>query len=241
MTSTALSAHDVAEFLQNNPDFVAEHSAVFANLKLPHPHERKVISLAERQILALRARTRDLENRLGGLMFNASGNEQILNKLTAWCTVLLAEPQAEKLPGLVTDVLRTGFDIPYVELQLWQTPLSSDHTPQAGVSPEPVEDTDRTANNTALRDYTEALARPYCGPALNQACAALLPQSAQSLAALALRAPTARATLGILVLGSNDPERFTHDMDTTFLDTLGHLAGAALTRLYQASAAHTVS
>ena len=35
----------------------------------------------------------------------------------------------------------------------------------------------------------------------------------------------------MLVLGSDDPERFTEDMGTDFLETIGRLASAGLQRL----------
>jgi hypothetical protein len=39
--------------------------------------------------------------------------------------------------------------------------------------------------------------------------------------------------VGLLALGSPAAERFSTDMDTVFLDTLGRLASAALSRLPQ--------
>ena len=43
---------------------------------------------------------------------------------------------------------------------------------------------------------------------------------------------------GLLVLASPDPERFHSGMGTDFLERLGELAGAALTRLRPQQAAH---
>ncbi|WP_157781317.1 DUF484 family protein, partial [Staphylococcus epidermidis] len=37
MTDTALTAQDVAAFLQDNPDFFVQHAEVFATLRVPHP------------------------------------------------------------------------------------------------------------------------------------------------------------------------------------------------------------
>ncbi|MNL79079.1 hypothetical protein D3C87_2056090 [compost metagenome] len=41
--------------------------------------------------------------------------------------------------------------------------------------------------------------------------------------------------VGLLVLGSDDPERFTPEMGTAFLESIGQLASAALHRLNPAS------
>jgi len=48
---------------------------------------------------------------------------------------------------------------------------------------------------------------------------------------MALRPLAGQAPVGLLVLGSDDPERFTEDMGTAFLEVIALLAGAALGRL----------
>ena len=58
MNATSLSAEDVAQFLTENREFFQDHADLFSNLHVPHPHESRAISLGERQIMILRARTR---------------------------------------------------------------------------------------------------------------------------------------------------------------------------------------
>src|SRR3546814_69835 len=67
----SLSAEHIAQFLQDNPSFFQDHADVFANLRVPHPNETRAISLGERQIMTLRARAKDLEWKLSGLVHNA--------------------------------------------------------------------------------------------------------------------------------------------------------------------------
>ncbi|HXE19816.1 MAG TPA: DUF484 family protein, partial [Castellaniella sp.] len=52
-----------------------------------------------------------------------------------------------------------------------------------------------------------------------------------SLAILPLRTASGADPVGLLVMGSDDAQRFTPDMGTTFLELIGTLAGAALGRL----------
>src|SRR3546814_4237150 len=52
-----------------------------------------------------------------------------------------------------------------------------------------------------------------------------------SLAIVALRPDDGSAPFGLLVLGSNDAERFTPDMATDFLEIINGLASASLRRL----------
>ena len=77
MTQTVLAPDDVARFLKENPDFFTDHAALFSSINVPHPHSSKAISLGERQILTLRARAKELEWQLSGLIQNATGNQKI--------------------------------------------------------------------------------------------------------------------------------------------------------------------
>jgi uncharacterized protein YigA (DUF484 family) len=54
------------------------------------------------------------------------------------------------------------------------------------------------------------------------------------MAVIALRAGAAPHAFGALVLGSADRERFQSDMATDFLQRIGELASAALSRLRSA-------
>src|SRR5699024_4582762 len=109
---TPLSADDVARFLQDNPDFFNDHASVFADLSVPHPHQARAISLGERQILTLRARSRELEWQLSGLIQNATGNERISKLLIDWCATLLAQNDPRELPDLITSGVARLFDLP---------------------------------------------------------------------------------------------------------------------------------
>jgi uncharacterized protein YigA (DUF484 family) len=63
------------------------------------------------------------------------------------------------------------------------------------------------------------------------------PSVVQSMAVIALRAGAAPQAFGALVLGSSDRERFQSDMATDFLQRIGELASAALSRLRTPTAA----
>ena len=80
---------------------------------------------------------------------------------------------------------------------------------------------------------------PYCGANTGFEATRWLPQAAQvqSLALIALRANEDAPVSGLLVLASPDAQRFHSGMGTEFLERLGELAGAALSRLYAPAAA----
>jgi hypothetical protein len=57
------------------------------------------------------------------------------------------------------------------------------------------------------------------------------PAEAKSLALIALREEPGAPSFGMLVLASPDARRFQADMGTDFLERIGELASAALSRL----------
>jgi len=218
MTADSLSADQVAHFLQGNPSFFQDHADLFANLRVPHPNETRAISLGERQIMTLRARTKDLEWKLSGLVHNASGNERISKTLTDWCCRMLAEDDATQIPGHIVRSLGDLFDLPTIALRLWDLSRLQDSEFNEDVT-------------DSIRSYARELATPYCGPFKDQEAAAWLGMPPASLAIIALRAQGSNEPIGLLVLGSDDAERFTPDMGTAFLDTINQLASASLLRL----------
>ena len=222
MTDTAITAQDIAAFLQDNPGFFDDHADVFATLQVPHPHGSRAISLGERQILTLRERNRELEWRLNELVRNASANESIGTHVAKWCCRLLSECDPQHVPGEIALGLAEQFELNHVALRLWD--LSE--LPATGYG-EPVTQDERA--------FTDSLKTPYCGTDTEFEAAGWLDAKPKSLALVPLRLEADGPAVGLLVLGSDDAERFTPEMGTTFLESISQLASAALHRLNPAS------
>ena len=218
MTDTAFTAQEIADFLQNNPEFFVQHTDVFATLQVPHPHGTRAISLGERQILTLRERNRELEWRLNELINNADSNETIGDHVSQWCARLLGENDPQHLPGEIALGLAEQFELNHVGMRLWNLP---------GQAPtgygEPV--------SQDIRDFTDSLKAPYCGPDTGFEAVKWLDAKPQSLALIPLRLEADQPSVGLLVLGSDDPARFNPEMGTVFLEAIGRLASATLRRL----------
>lgn len=218
MTQEAPSAQDIADYLSQNPQFFEDHADVFATLSVPHPHQARAISLGERQILTLRARVKEHEQRLMQLLQNAGGNERINQAMMQWCARMLAEPDALQIPAHIIRSLGDHFDLDAIALRTWDLPALADSEFAQDVTPD-------------IRREAAEMPQPYCGPLKGQAAAVWLAATPASLAILPLRALNGQEPIGLLVLGSADPQRFTADMGTTFLTLIASLAGAALGRL----------
>lgn len=236
-----MNPQDVAAYLQNNPQFFEDHAELLASVQLTSPHSHRAVSLQQRQMEILREKNKGLELRLSDLVRHGHDNDRTQHRLHLWQLRLLAEAQAQALPGAVTDGLRHIFDVPAVALRLWQR--EGDH---AGLdASQPVTD--------AIREFAEGLKTPYCGANTGFEAAQWLDRDdIASVAMVALRvpelddaeaqadaaapepAPDAIAlppVFGLLVLGSPDPRRFHEGMGTAYLARIGELASAALARL----------
>ncbi len=215
--SDNLSAQHVAKFLQENPDFFVVHSELFSTLEVPHPHQSRAISLGERQIMTLRDRLRDFEFRMADLVRNAAFNESTTVKLNQWCARMLSETSTLRLPGEVALGLAEHFNLQEVAMRVWGLDL-----PAEGVGA-PVDE--------ALQTYANKLSHPYVGTDTSLGAVQWLNTKPASLAILPLRVSATEPAFGLLVLGSDDSQRFNPDIGTAFLETVSQLASAALSRL----------
>ncbi|CAM5192410.1 hypothetical protein CDEF62S_05627 [Castellaniella defragrans] len=218
MTQDTLTAETIADYLSQNPDFFETYADVFANLSVPHPHQARAISLGERQILTLRTRLRDYELQLRSLLQNAGHNERINLDLIQWCARMLGEADATQIPAHIIRSLGDQFDLNAIALRVWDLPGLTGSEFTEDVTP-------------AIRGFAKDLAHPYCGPLQGQEAASWLGSEPASLAIVPLRTLTDGDPVGLLVMGSDETERFTPDMGTTFLELIATLAGAALGRL----------
>lgn len=219
--SQPITEDDIAHFLASTPGFFERYAGLLASVQLGSPHSGRAISLQERQVELLRRKIHDLELRLASMLRLGRDNVGIADKLLALLQVLLRARSEQDLPGLLLSELKLRFQLPQVALRLWD------------LAPE-FADLDQAPELTAFTSGAAALPdRLYCGPQAGQAPLAWLaqPGAAQSIALLPLRPVADAPPFGLLVLASDDPQRFQPSMDTDFLRHLAELAGAALSRL----------
>lgn len=220
-----MNATDVAAYLQAHPDFFNDHAELFASLQVPHPHNGQAVSLAERQILALRERLRGLEMRTADMVRNARENEVIADRLWTWTRHLLIERDLLRLPDTLAQSVSSVFGVPDVAVRVWNIDPDliahlGDELPAWAM---PVDD--------SISLFARSLMVPYCGPNSGFEAALWLAQKPASVVLVPLRVGMAPQAFGLVVLGSPDPDRFSATMGTAFLSRLAELASAALSRL----------
>lgn len=218
--SNAITADDVARFLQSNPGFFEQNAELLAHLYVPHPHGGRAISLNERQMLVMRETNRQLENKLAELIAFGEENDGISEKVHRLAVALVAAETFQAVIHLLNFHLRDDFAVPHVALRLWDRPEGIEDLPEfAAVGEE-------------LQAFAEGLARPYCGTTSGFGTAAWFGEHAdhiRSQALIALR--NGGGTIGLIALGSEDAQRFFSDMGTLYLERLGEMVSAALARV----------
>jgi uncharacterized protein YigA (DUF484 family) len=204
----------VATYLTEHPEFFESHADLLADIYIPHPHGGRAIPISERQILTLRERSRQLEAKLHEVLRFGEENDAIGEKVQRLSVALLGARDLATLLNAVDFNLREDFAIPHVALRIWREAPAGSQLGEA---------------SPALRDYARALTAPYCGGHVPAAIPTELfgeaaPQL-KSFSVITLGAPDA---FGVLVLASEDPQRFYPEMGTVYLKRLGELVAAAL-------------
>lgn len=210
-----MNTEEVIAYLNSNPDAL-QH--ILTEVQLPDPHDGRAISIGERQVIALRDKVKLLEVRLSQLVHFGEENDAITEKLHR---LTLAMLMARTLPGLFNAVhfnLREDFAVPHTVLRVWGISGHSE-------LPECAE------TESTLQDYANTLTHPVCGSDALPEIRALFGDIAPQLRSFALIPLRAEQMGGLLVLASEDAERFYADMGTLYLQRLGELLSLAVIRL----------
>jgi len=202
-----MRAEDVAQYLQDNPQFFEEHLETLAQIALPHPHGGRTISLSERQLLALRDKNKELEKKLHDLIDFAKENDALQYKVHEFVVALFAARDLDTLQEMIPHLLHEIFAIPHTALRLWQiNPPGAEVLAFADAQEKPV--CLHHAAHDTVGWFGEAAARLH------------------SFAYLPLHAGS--ETIGMLVLASEDKQRFYPEMGTLFLQRISEAVSAAL-------------
>src|SRR5918999_5877044 len=112
-----MTSESVAGFLTTHPEFFEEYAEVIADINIPHPHGGRAISISERQILALRQRSKKLESKLREIIRFGEENDAIGEKVHRLAFALLGARELETLVHAVNFHLREDFAVPHVVLR----------------------------------------------------------------------------------------------------------------------------
>jgi len=79
-----------------------------------------------------------------------------------------------------------------------------------------------------LKDKVESMGAPLCGPAAGNPFLPWFQEAQDHIRSIALVPLGQTSTIGLLALGSEDPQRFFPEMGTLYLRRIGELTAGAL-------------
>jgi uncharacterized protein len=211
-----ITPEQIAAFLKLNPDFFVGHPELLASISVPHPYSGQAISLGERQVLALRDKSRGLELKLREFIQFAEENDAIGDKLHKLALGLMRARSLEAVLQSLYLSLSDSFAVPHATVRIW-----ADHAPD-------MPEFARASADTQV--LMTGLVQPRCGPEVPEEIRAWFGPLGANQKSFAL-APLREDNLdGLLVLASEDAKRFYPEMGTLYLSWLAELAGAAVSR-----------
>jgi len=214
-----LTTDQVAEFLRQNPGFFENHVDILMNLQIPHPHGGRAVSIGERQLVAVREKSKLLEDKLRELIAFGEENDAVGEKVHRLACRLIDAPSLDAaLDTLYLDLL-DHFAVPHVAVRLWNVAEENPDTKEfAPVAAE-------------MREFVDKMTSPYCGNHAVYESQSWFGEAAPHLKSFAL-VPLERdeATFGVVAMASEDPRRFYAEMGTLHLARIGDLVAHALWR-----------
>lgn len=202
-----MKSADIAQYLLNNPQFFEDHADMLAEITLPHPYSGRTVSLSERQLLTLREQNKILEKKLHEMVTFAKDNDALQHKVHQFTLALFGARDLMSLQNVITQSLREIFSVPHLVLHVWK-----------GLPP-----------SVEVLAFADQQLQPVCAhhglhdtlPWFGESAAHL-----HSFAYLPLRAD--EKSIGLLILASEDAQRFYPGMGTLFLQRIAETVSSAL-------------
>ena len=215
----SLTAMEVASYLRRHADFLKEFPDLAMTLLLPRD-QGPAASLASYQLEVLRDKNAEFSRRLRELIEIAHENETLMVRVH---TLTLALMRATSLPDTLTRVvasLTEDFHTDLVRIVLFRSDDDLPATDWLLVEADGV---------TSLPAFGEFLTRgePLCGRLQQDKLDVLFGARAEEVRSSVL---LAIGDVGMLAIGSLDPNRFHPGMGTVFLRLIADAVSAAVAR-----------
>lgn len=222
-TTEKLGAHEVAAWLRRHPNFLQQFPDLSLSLVVPR-EEGSAASLASYQLEVLRDKNRELNRRLHELSGNAQENERLAVRTHQLTLALMRQGSAADTLRAMAASLAEDFNGDLVRLVLFE--------PVAGLV-DGIDDADWLqqidADDARLQPFRDCLAdgEPLCGRLQPEKHALLYGMRAEDVQSSAL---VPLPGVGLVAVGSGDPNRFFPGMGTLFLRMMGEALDTALAR-----------
>lgn len=218
--AAAIDEEAVAAFLKSNPDFLARRPELLETLELQHA-SGSAVSLIERQVEILRGRSQHLEDRLTRLLDAARDNEKRAANVHRLARTLIRAPTMGACISGLQQCMREDFDISHACVGVLAPALRRTD----------IEGLIRIEADGAIMRAFDNFFRTKlieCGPMAEDAARLLFPKSASLPKSAAVVPMEKDKNFGMLVLGSDDEQRFQPRQGRLFLEMTAELVAAAM-------------
>ena len=214
-----LGGHEIAAWLRRHPNFLQQFPDLALSLVVPR-EQGSAASLASYQLEILRDKNRELSRRLHELFGNAQENERLAVRTHQLTLSLMKQNRAADTARAMAASLEEDFNGDLVRIVLFAAVPDLDDTEWLQTLPE------ADARLSPFRDCLKD-GEPICGrlqPEKNALLYGLRAEDVQSSALLPLPG------IGLIAVGSRDPNRFFPGMGTLFLRMMGEAFATAMGR-----------
>jgi hypothetical protein len=216
-----LLARQVARYLAQNPDFFAEHMDLLESIKLPRENG-KTVSLMTHQTNLLRERNIEMRQRLSQLLHNARDNDQLFLHSRRLLLALLDARTLAEAGEALQHSFREDFAVEFTSLIVF-APLPQRQMNNADSAQ--VRASSRASAEAAIGSILRN-GRTVCGVLRPTETGYLFAEQASSVASAAV-VPLANQ-LGVLAVGSGDPDHYRSSLGTLFLSYIGEVLDRVL-------------
>jgi len=208
---------DIAQYLQEHPEFLDARADILAKINIPDPHDGRAIPIAERQVSQLRDRVRILEEKLAELITFGEENDVISERMHRVTLALISAASLEDVLRTLYFHLREDFSVPHVAVRIWGTENPPALEAFSAVSDE-------------VHAFADSLTAPYCAQHAVLDSMQWFPEAQPPLQSFAYIKLEGEGLSGLMVLASEGAERFYPEMGTLYLQRLGDITSAAIAR-----------
>jgi uncharacterized protein len=218
-----MSADDIANFLRAHPDFFEQYPDVLLSLNVSHPHGGRTVSIPERQLIATREKSKLLETKLAELIHFGEENDVLSRKIHALTLKLVScKTLNESVDTLYLDLL-DRFQVPHVAVRLWDVTT-------AATGSETADTPEFQTVPAELKQFVEAMTEPYCGNHPVYETHLWFGEHAPHLKSYAMMPLKTDSCFGLLLMASENAERFYADMGTMFITRLSDVFAYSVAR-----------
>lgn len=200
--------------LKDNPEVFQKHPELLELVSLSD--SRGTASLLEKQVDTLKQRLANLHSQQSAFFEVARENEQISDSFAEVICKMIGYQNLSEFAAEFPSALRNTFNIDEVTIKT-----------AAGVA---TRESEKTQYEDAIKRLPNDIA--VCDNRWPSSVSQLFfTEATKSAALVPMKASEQGEVIGILALGSHNPERYTHELGTAHLTRLGLMAGICLNRL----------